>query len=185
MLHKDVLRLLFPLELTGDFDPDIEIEGKHLDDAQARAEDILKEMFPDQSSELLPHWERVCGFVTDTDEPLQKRRDRVINKLRELGGLSIPYFVSLAAALGYVITIEELTPFRVGVGRCGDRIYLHEVIFIWRVKTEGMSPLYYFRAGQSASGERLLWWTVDIQEELEGLIKELKPAHTYAIFEYT
>jgi uncharacterized protein YmfQ (DUF2313 family) len=181
MLHKDSLKLLFPIELQGDFEKDIELEGKHLDDAQLRAEHLLNEMFPDQSYELLPDWERVCGLTPGNDDTLQLRRDRVIRKLRERGGLSIPYFIALAEAMGYTITIEELKPFMAGINRAGDALYIYESIWIWRVKVFG-KPLYYFRAGRSVAGERLLWWSA--QTELEDLLKELKPAHTYVIFEY-
>lgn len=182
MSHKNVLKLLFPLELGGDFEKDIELEGKHLDTAQARAEDILKEMLPDQAYELLPDWERVCGLTPGADDPLQLRRDRVIKKLRELGGLSRAYSINLAASLGYTISIEELRPFMAGIGRAGDTLYIYESIWIWRVKVSGQA-LYYFSAGQSAAGERLLWWPA--QTALEDIIKELKPAHTYVIFDYS
>jgi len=182
MLYKDVLKRLFPIELNGDFEKDIAIEGKHLDDAQSRAEDLLKESFPDGAYELLPDWERVCGLTPGSDDTLQLRRDRVIRKLRERGGLSIPYFIALAAAMGYEITIEELMPFMAGWGRAGDALYIYESLWIWRVKVSGR-PLYYFRAGQSLSGERLLWWTA--QTELENILTELKPAHTYIIFDYS
>lgn len=182
MLHKDVLKRLLPIELSGEFEKDIEIEGKHLDDAQARAEKLLNEMFPDQSHELLPDWERVCGLMPGRDDTLQLRRDRVVRKLRERGGLSIPYFISLAAAMGYTITIEELLPFMAGWNRAGDTLYEYECIWIWRVKVSGQ-PLYYFRAGQSLSGERLLWWQA--QTALENILQELKPAHTFVIFDYS
>ena len=182
MLHKNVLKLLFPIELTGDFEKDIELEGEHLDAAQTRAEELLKEMFPDQSYELLPGWERVCGLTPGSDDTLQLRREMVIKKLRELGGLSRPYFIQLAASLGYTITIEELRPFMAGIGRAGDALYIEAVIWIWRVKIAGQS-LYYFKAGQSTAGERLLWWPV--QTALENILNELKPAHTFIIFDYS
>jgi uncharacterized protein YmfQ (DUF2313 family) len=182
MLHKDALKLLFPIELQGDFEKDVELEGKHLDNAQSRAEQLLNEMFPYQSYELLPDWERVCGLTPGADDPLQLRRDRVIRKLRELGGLSRDYFIKLAEALGSTITIEELMPFMAGWGRAGDTLYIYESLWIWRVKVSGQS-LYYFRAGQSTAGERLLWWPA--QTALENLLKDLKPAHTYVIFDYS
>ncbi len=182
MLHKDTLKLLFPIELQGKFEKDIETEGKHLDAAQSNAEDLLKEFFPDGAYELLPDWERVCGLTPGADDPLQLRRDRVIKKLRELGGLSRAYFINLAASLGYTISIEELRPFMAGIGRAGDTLYIYESIWIWRVKVSGQA-LYYFSAGQSAAGERLLWWPA--QTAMEDLLKDLKPAHTYVIFDYS
>ncbi len=182
MLHKDTLKLLFPIELQGYFEKDIELEGKHLDNAQNRAEQLLNEMFPDGAYELLPDWERVCGFMPSADDPLQLRKDRVIKKLGEIGGLSRAYFINLASSLGYTITIEELRPFMAGWGRAGDTLYIYESLWIWRVKVSGQS-LYYFRVGQSVAGERLLWWPA--QTVLEDLLKELKPAHTFVFFDYS
>lgn len=182
MLHKDALKLLFPIELQGDFEKDIELEGEYLDNAQSRAEQLMEEMFPDAAYELLRDWERVCGLVPGADDPMLLRRDKVIKKLRELGGLSRAYFINLASSLGYTITIEELRPFMAGWGRAGDTLYIYESIWIWRVKVSGQA-LYYFRAGQSAAGERLLWWPA--QSALEDVLKDLKPAHTYVIFDYS
>lgn len=182
MLHKDALKLLFPLELGGDFATDIELEGQHLDSAQARAEVLLKEMFPDQAYELLTSWERVCGLVPGAEDTLQKRRERILQKLREIGGLSRAFFIAYAATLGYTITIDELWPFMTGIGRCGDPLYIREVIWIWRVNVADV-PLYYFRTGQSATGERLLWWPA--QDVLESVFRDIKPAHTFVIFNYS
>lgn len=182
MSHKNVLKLLFPIDLGGDFEKDTELEGKHLDNVQSRAEDLLKEFFPDEAYELLQDWERVCGLTPGADDTLQLRRDMVIVKLRELGGLSRVYFIQLAASRGYTITIEELGPFMAGIGRAGDALYVEAVIWIWRVKVAGQS-LYYFRAGQAAANESLLWWPA--QTALENILNELKPAHTFIIFDYS
>ena len=182
MSHSDTLKLLFPIELQGDFVKDIEVEGKYLDGAQSRAEQLLNEMFPDQSHELLPDWERVCGLTPGSDDTLQLRRDRVIRKLRERGSLSIPYFIALAAAMGYEITIEEDNPFICGWSEVGvDPLSIEESIFMWRVNVAGQ-PVYEFRCGESACGERLLWWPG--VAELEICFNELKPAHTFVYFTY-
>jgi len=56
------------------------------------------------------------------------------------------------------------------------------VRFSWRVKVSGQA-LYYFRAGLSTSGERLLWGPQ--VTALEDLFNNLNPAHTYIIFDYS
>ena len=182
MSHKDALKLLFPIDLGDEFGKDIELEGKHLDSAQARVDEMLNEMFPDKTYELLSSWERVCGIMPGADDTLQMRRDTVIRKLRELGRLDRKYFIDVAAAIGYTITVEELHPFMAGLSYAGDTLYVEESIFVWRVKISGQA-LYYFRAGQSTAGERLLWWPV--QTVPENILNELKPAHTFIIFDYS
>ncbi|KQC03903.1 MAG: hypothetical protein APR55_06670 [Methanolinea sp. SDB] len=173
MSHKNVLKMLFPVELGGVFDGDLALEGQQLDAAQASAERLLREMFPQTCDETIEDWERVCGLTPAPTDTLQMRQERVVRKLREFGGLSLPYFASLAEAAGYTFGIEEL---QAGTGGYGD-----EGIFRWRV-TFTNTPLYYFRAGQSRAGERLV--DGPSADALEGLFTEIKPAHTQIIFAY-
>jgi uncharacterized protein YmfQ (DUF2313 family) len=172
--HKDVLKQLFPLELGGVFDQDLEIEGMHLDEALARADKLMQEIFPDKADELIPDHERVLAITSGSDDPLQLRRERIVTKMKKRGGLSIAYFKALAQEWGYDIDIEELLPNTDGYG--------DEGVFRWRVTVNNSTGVYYFRAGQSRAGERLLWWTS--QTGLEGLFQNLKPAHTMVIFQY-
>lgn len=174
MKHADVLKLLFPLELTGVFDADIELEGKQLDDAQTSADLLLREMMPQSAGVSITDWERVCGLSPDDDDTLQTRQLRVIAKLRERGSLSLPYFGALAADMGYTASVEELLANTDGLG--------DEGIFRWRITFTG-TPLVYFRAGQSRAGDRLV--DGPVVDALEGLFEDLKPAHTQVIFAYT
>lgn len=173
MSHKDVLQSLFPLDLGGVFDADLGLEGKHLDAAQVSAELLLREMLPQSAGDSIADWERVCGLVPESTDTLQMRQARVVAKLRERGGLSIPHFTALAASWGYTVVIEELTAGTDGTG--------NEGIFRWRV-TFTATPLYYYRAGQSRAGERLV--DGPLATAMEGLFTELKPAHTQVIFAY-
>lgn len=174
MSHKDVLKLLFPVELDGVSGADLELEGAHLDAAESAAAGLLREMHPQSAGDSIADWERVCGIVPVLTDMLQLRQARVIAKLRERGGLSIPHFTALAASWGYTVVIEELLAGTDGLGADG--------IFRWRV-TFPFTPLYYFRAGQSRAGERLV--EAVLATAMEGLFTELKPAHTQVIFAYT
>jgi len=174
MSHKNVLKQLLPIELHGVNDADLAVEGSALDAVQARVDQLLREGYPQSCNELIADWERVCGLTPLETDTLQMRQVRVIAKLRERRGLSIPYFMSLADDFGYTITIEELPA---GTDGCGD-----EGIFRWRVTFTG-TPLYWFRTGQSRAGERLV--DGPVATALEGLFTELKPAHTQIIFAYS
>ena len=178
---KDTLRLLFPIELGGDHDADLDLDAKHLDTAQASAETLLAEMFPDQAAALLVDWERVLGTGPGPDDPLQYRRDKVVRKIREKSGLSIPYFTTLAESLGYVVKIVEPLPFMAGWGAAGDELFDDSVVYQWGLEIYNQ-PIYEFRANGSAAGEMLSWW--DSQTLIEELFRELKPAHTFVYFSY-
>jgi len=181
MLADNTLRLLFPFELGGAHAADLAIDAKHLNAAQARSETLLTEMFPDQTAKLLTDWERVLGLVPGSDDPLQFRREQVVRKIRERGGLSRAYFIGLAASMGYAIDIVEPVPFMVGWGRIGDSLDGAAVCYQWGVRISGQ-PVCRFRVGDSAVGERLLWW--HSQPLLEDIIRALKPAHTFVYFIY-
>lgn len=176
MSHKDLLQQLFPLDLGGVFEQDIELKGKHLDDALDRAVRLLAQIFPDTADELIPGWERVYGITPDVGDALQLRRNRVTAKRRETGRLDKQYYIGIAATLGIEITIEELAPGQEGYGPAG--------IFVWRVNVLNQeSEIFYFRAGESVAGDYLMWWAGEI--DIEELFERLKPAHTLVLYAYT
>ncbi|MFO6425576.1 putative phage tail protein [Escherichia coli] len=82
-------------------------------------------------------WERVYGVIPRDGATQQERRENILIKMAATGGLSIPYFKQLAASLGYTITITELHPFRAGINRCGDRLYITDARWIWQVNVTG------------------------------------------------
>ncbi len=179
--NADALKLLFPAQIDGVFAQDLELDGTILDTAQQSAIDLLAELFPDGAADLLADWERVCGVAPVAGDPVQLRRDRIINKLRALGDIKAPFFVALAATMGFTITITHLNPFMAGWSRSGDPLYVADVWWVWQVSVTG-TPIYNFRSGQSAAGEQLTWWPA--ANALEDLFNDLKPADVYLQFVY-
>src|SRR5690606_31727570 len=111
-----------------------------------------------------------------------ERLDAVLAKLAEIGGLSIPYFISLAERLGYSIRIEEPQPFRADASRAGDTVYIDDVIWCWKVIVENTGEMlrqYPFRASASAAGDRVLAFGDPVIEEV---MNDLKPGHTFVYF---
>jgi uncharacterized protein YmfQ (DUF2313 family) len=181
MSAETTLHQLFPIELGGDFGKTLAISARILDAAQASADSLLTDSFADAAVALLPDWERVLGLDVGPDDPIAYRRDQVVRKIRERGGLSRAYFIRLAAALGYAIEIVEPRPSMAGIMRAGDTIISDAVRWQWGVVMPDR-PVYQFRAGSSCAGERLLWW--DSEPILEAIFRELKPAHTFVYFIY-
>lgn len=137
---------------------------------------------PFYASNLLADWERVLDLTPAEGASYLQRQQRVLAKLAETGGLSIPYFIRLAFNLGYTITIDEPQPFRAGVSRAGDRLWIPDIIWVWVVNTHNTeSTTYRFRAGTSQAGERLTSFGDPIIEEV---FQDLKPAHTFCYFTY-
>jgi len=149
----------------------------------ARADDLADEADPRSATELLKDWERMAGLpdacsaqVADT---IGERQDVLTAKITRRGGQSRKYFVDLAAALGYAVTVREFTPFVVG-SVTGDPCYSENWRFAWQVGAPS-TTVRDFKAGQGAAGEPIRDWGNEI---LECAISATAPAHTNVIFAY-
>lgn len=186
MNFVDLLALLLPPVSYDSKQPRLRAEliadGNVFAAVMARANQVLGGVTPYYAGGLLPDWERVLALAPSATDTYQQRQNRVLAKLAEIGGLSIPYFINLAASVGYTITIDELEPFRAGRSRAGDPLYVPDIIFVWRVNIQNSKTLSYrFRAGKSLAGERLCAFG---DPDIENIFNDLKPAHTLCIFTY-
>ncbi|SJI67661.1 Uncharacterized protein conserved in bacteria (DUF2313) [Shigella sonnei] len=186
MSHKQLLMALMPpvsyTPTEKNLQAELTAEGNVFDAVKQRAESVLGAVTPFFAQELLPDWERVLDVQPQAGDTYQQRLSRVLAKISETGGLSIPYFIRLAASMGYQITIDELDAFRAGRNRAGDVVYAPEVIWIWRVNVfNSRVQTYRFRAGGSVAGERLSYFADSI---IELIFNDLKPAHTFCYFTY-
>ncbi|NUH52720.1 DUF2313 domain-containing protein [Citrobacter portucalensis] len=161
---------------------ELEAEASVMDAVRASAARVLASVTPFQSSMTLSDWERVYDVTPREGATQQERRENILVRMAANGGLSIPYFKGLAASLGYTITITEPRAFRTGVNRCGDRLFIQEMRWVWQVNVVGAkTPVYRFRTGASAAGEPLLAFGESILEET---FKDLKTAFTDCYFTY-
>ena len=87
---------------------------------------LLEGAFPKTASVLLPEWEKTLGLPDDCAigeiDTIPKRQSAVLSKLLRTGGMSKPYYISLAAEMGYDITITEFRQARAGLSTCGDAL---------------------------------------------------------------
>lgn len=134
---------------------------------------LIEESDPRTANETLAEWERMLGLpdedIIEIPSTVEARRQAIITKLLQTGGQSRAYYISLAAAAGYVVDIydgygDEL--FRVNRQRMGDRLYGVAWAHTWVVTVQ--PPL----------GSALT------HDELERIIRRVAPAHTVVIFEY-
>ncbi|EON13096.1 YmfQ family protein [Pandoraea sp. SD6-2] len=186
MSHAELLSQLLPPVSYAPGEPNLAlglmVEGMALDRALADAEAIEDAITPYYAHQYLPDWERVCGLAPKPDATLQQRVSTVVAKLNETGGLSIPYFMRLAAALGYRIEIVEPEPFRVDEACVGDALWNENIVDQWGVIVHGAPELTYdFRVDESTVGEPLMAFSDPI---LEAMFRDLKPADTFVYFQY-
>jgi uncharacterized protein YmfQ (DUF2313 family) len=149
---------------------------------QVRLNELIPEIFPCSTEELLPEWEETLGLpdpCTGQLGTLQERQAAVCARFTARGGQSKDYYIAVAAKLGFQITITEFAPFRCNVNRCGDPLRSQDWAHTWRINA--FSPIVYFRTGISRCGERLATWGNRL---LECTTNAIKPAHTVLLFGY-
>lgn len=149
----------------------------------ARADDLLAEMAPRTTYELLEDWERVLGLpdgCTPVLGTLSERRAALVQKLTSLGGQTPAFYVALAASLGFEVLVHEFDPdvddYSPGLDISGGKWRL-----VWRVEVLNQTDFTVFRAGDSAAGDRLVEGGA---LDLECVIRRAKPAHTQVVFTY-
>ncbi len=187
-----LLQSLLPKGLAWNRDDDSTLteflhgEAEEFARVDNRADDLLAERNTLTTNELLSDHENDLGLPDDCSEETEtvtERRNNVHSKFIQLGQQFSQYFIDIAAALGWVITITEFSPFICGVGASGDACGDSEVIFYWRVTIDLTDVnIIYFTAGNSQSGD-LLSFTSSLSP-LQCILNSLKPAHTRLIFDF-
>lgn len=154
-----------------------------LADVDARAENLIDESDPSTTLEMLADWERTLGLpnkCAGAPVTIQERRAAIVAALTARGGQSRQYFIDLAGALGYAVTIAEHRPFLAGISTAGDPVNIEAWRFVFTVHA-ATATVRDFRAGLSAADEPLRTWG---NTALECAITANKPAHTHVIFAY-
>jgi uncharacterized protein YmfQ (DUF2313 family) len=156
-----------------------------LSEFEASAEALMLETDPRTANLLLPDFERCLGpDPCGRDRAaltVEQRQKLAHQRWTARGGQSIPFFVSIARALGVEITIDEFWPSRAGVLRAGHRLRPEGCQFVWRVNIPGLITVINFRAGVSRAGHRLGSFELS---SIECELRRLKPAHTHIVFSY-
>lgn len=134
----------------------------------AAAAGLIEDTFPATTTDFIVEWEETLGLPDPCTVPaatLAQRRNSVLAKFIASGGSTETYFIAVAAALGFTITITE--------GAAGT----HQ----WTVHAAATN-IVYFRAGIAVAGDPLASWG---NSELECRLNMLKPAHTQVLFSYS
>jgi uncharacterized protein YmfQ (DUF2313 family) len=150
-----------------------------------RAWILLEEADPRTVAELFVDWERVaglpdaCAVAFGGDQTFAQRRAALLGRLTTLGGQSPAYFVGLAAALGYAITITEFKEHTV-TDDVACSLYGQAWNFAWQVNAS-LNTIAEITVDSTAD-EPLAAWGNSL---LECVINRLRPAHTTVLFSYT
>lgn len=156
--------------------------GDGLTRVHGRAVDAVGESQPASATELFAEWEYAAGLpdaCVGAGQTLAQRRDALVARITAHGGQSPAYYVGVAAALGYPVTITEFRPHTVA-SAVTHPLYDHGWSHAWQVN----APLNNLRRLTVISGvdEPLASWANTL---LECVIRRLKPAHALVLFAYT
>lgn len=145
---------------------------------------ILSGAFPQTATIMLPEWEKALGLPDDCSigevDTIGKRQNAIVSKFISTGGQSKSYFIGIAKALGYNITIKEYRQARSGLSVCGDGLNGDDWPFVWLVEAED-TTISYARVGLSYCGDPLRSWG---NRQLECRINALAPSYTLVKFGY-
>lgn len=146
---------------------------------------LLEGAFPATATIMLTDWEKTLGLPDDCaigeNDSIAIRQKAILSKLFSTGGQSANYFIGVAKALGYEITIQVYRQARAGMSVCGDPLNGEDWPSTWLV-TAPQTTMTYAQAGQSYAGDPLRSWG---NRRLECRLSKLAPSHTIVKFGYT
>jgi uncharacterized protein YmfQ (DUF2313 family) len=149
----------------------------------AAAAQVLLDASPATTSNLLVEWESSLGLpdpCTASSPSIAQRQAAVLAKWGARGSLNTAYFITLAAALGFTITITEFLPFTVDMP-CDEELLGPEWAFIWQVNAPEIVTLY-FTVDESSVDDPLETYDAG---ELVCRITQDAPAGTLVLFQFS
>lgn len=144
---------------------------------------LEQEADPSYTEQLLPEWETDWGLpdeCTPANPTVAQRRAALLAKIASQGGQSKAYFIAVAAAMGYTITITECKPFRLGSSKFGDPLGGPGWQFVWIVNCPQIT-FRPFKLGSSKFGEP---FGVISATDLQCRLNMIAPAHTLLLFNF-
>jgi len=113
--------------------------AKRLQEVELSADQLLLEMRPETTVQLLPEWEAYLGLpeCNITNQSFEQRRSAVVEKYHRKGGLQTWMIEQIAAALGFTVKVYEQWPHPV-LRDVNFPIYPASARFILRVDVLGI-----------------------------------------------
>lgn len=116
--------------------------GKTFERSDGDANMLLETSLPGSLTPLLPEWEATLGLpdpCAGTAPTFAQRCDQVRGRFVNAGGQSRQHFIDFAAALGFMISITNYAPFRVGISTVGNPVADDDVAFVWGVTIDAVT----------------------------------------------
>ncbi len=149
----------------------------------ARSEQLLTEIDPRTTTELIAEWERVTGLpdCAPIGPTLGARRSDVVHRLTMIGVLTPAFLEAELLALGFTVVIREFEPFEVGFSEVGGdpiddgpELMDQGGYFFFDAVTDAVA-VFEAELGAFTVGEPL---GAIVNDTMACLLDRLKPAHT-------
>lgn len=151
-----------------------------------RIDDVMREIDPKTSVELLERYETICQLpdscYSDDTNSLTERQSRLDGKVNLIGGLDEQFFLSVLAANGYQdATISRYIYSEFSCeSTCVDSVYGYEWLYYWIVNLSSTSLIQDMSCSDDCISPLRKWGDTQI----ECIIDKLCPSHTFVIFKY-
>ena len=160
-------------------------EAEEFARVDTRVDDLGTERDTRTTDELLTDHEIDFGIPNDCfnlNTTNRLRRQAIYSQLLTTGRQDKQYFIDIAAALGYTVTITEYVPCLCGLAYAGDPCGGYRVLSYWKVSIQYPDVA----AGPYAKAFNIAFdsiYSADI-EALYCIIRSLRPAHSTVIFDF-
>ncbi len=150
-----------------------------------RADQLINEMLPSRTAELMPDWEEQYNLPGDCITEVQtttQRRNALVSRYKFKGHQKRQMFIDAAAALGYTITITEYSATNPGpqADYNGTPLVGDDWNFVWQINAANTTVVP--KQLGTAIGEPLSTWG---NEQLECVMRDLAHDHRVLFFAYT
>lgn len=188
MMHSELLRRLLPPVAYDSsstvISAELRAEGQALDEAMRNADFMLSESDPRTTVQILSDWERVAGLPDSCSATLAlsvaQRQAALTAKITMRGGQSRPYFIEMAAKLGFPgSTITEFAPMTCN-GTCNDALWSEADLFAWQVNLPSAGGVFIASCNSDCNSALASWGNAMV----ECAIRKFRPAHTTPVFAY-
>ena len=141
----------------------------------ARAQQLIEEIDPRTTTELIAEWERPTGLPTcgEIGPTLSARRADVVQRLTSTASLTPQFLIDELAALGFTIAITEFEAFEAGFSQVGEELITEAGWWFIDIETDEIA-IFEAELGAFTVGEPL---GAIIADTIDCHINRLKPAH--------
>ncbi|HCM9146197.1 TPA: YmfQ family protein [Enterobacter roggenkampii] len=151
-----------------------------------RADDLMLELDPRTTNELINRWEMCCGLPDECihagTQTLRQRQQRLDAKVNLIGGINEDFYLRQLEALGKpgaTITRYNKGPFKC-TSPCTDATYSSEWRYYWQVNMPASSDATWMTCTDDCTTPVRYWGDT----VAECVINKLCPSHTYVLFKY-